>query len=157
MSEYDEKTQEFNLTKKHVDKSSSPEVMRELIQKSTPNIREEKLNEEDIVLRPEMGNDIEYNEIERTNFSNNSHTDTNDFLNNYNSDRFSNNNNYSHTDTNDFLNNYNSDRFSNNNNIDNNNNNFDNNEDHNSYNNYDSQNYQNNYSQNYYQNDYYDN
>jgi hypothetical protein len=134
MSEYDEKTQEFNLTKKHVDKSSSPEVMRELIQKSTPNIREEKLNEEDIVLRPEMGNDIEYNEIERTNFSNNSHTDTNDFLNNYNSDRFSNNNN-----------------------IDNNNNNFDNNEDHNSYNIYDSQNYQNNYSQNYYQNDYYDN
>ena len=131
LSEYDEKTQAFNPGENSEEKFSSPELLREMIQKSHSNLKEEKLSEEDVVLKPQVEN-IEYNEIETNGFSQYSHTDTNDFLNNYNSPGYS---NLGSESNNDSYNNYEQQ-------------------------NYYGQNYQDNYSSysnDYYENDYYEN
>ena len=90
MSEYDEKTKNFKPNVEKKENFSSPELLRDIIKKSPPITETKKIvEEEDIVLKPQMEN-IEYNEIETNGFSGYSHTDTNNFLNNYSSPNYSN-------------------------------------------------------------------
>ncbi len=119
MSEYDEKTKIFKPNVEKKENFSSPELLRDIIKKSSPITETKKIVEEDIVLKPQMEN-IEYNEIETNGFSGYSHTDTNNFLNNYSSLNYSNidsrenipydnyveQNNYDHNYNENYANNY---------------------------------------------------